>query len=198
MAQHTHNPQAIRDEIARVQHELETLNDEAIREQRRLEMAESINAREHKVTPGKSTGPEVIASTQRGRLQEIEERDAELRGRLSELQHQLDTIEQKQQKSARELSVGAAEPPQHDPIDATSELGIGVVAWVTQEGGPSTRLYTRPGEEAGGMIDRIPSGTQMTILDGPAEVDNQTWWRVRTTEGREGWVPATGLRGRPA
>jgi len=36
------------------------------------------------------------------------------------------------------------------------------------------------------------------VLYGPEDVDGHNWWRVRTTDGKEGWVPEDGLRARVA
>jgi SH3-like domain-containing protein len=37
----------------------------------------------------------------------------------------------------------------------------------------------------------------MTLLEGPESRDNHTWWRIRTTDGREGWVAGEDLRAQP-
>jgi len=34
----------------------------------------------------------------------------------------------------------------------------------------------------------LPSGTVVTLLEGPRQADGLTWWRVRTQVNGEGWV----------
>ncbi len=46
-------------------------------------------------------------------------------------------------------------------------------------------------------VDRLPPGTQMTLLEGPHQADNHAWWHIRTTDGREGWVAGEELRSQP-
>jgi hypothetical protein len=33
----------------------------------------------------------------------------------------------------------------------------------------------------------------MTLLEGPVQDDGYPWWRIRTVDGREGWVAGTEL-----
>lgn len=164
MAEYTHIDPALQAQIDAVQAQLNKCDAEAIRLQRELEMAERAGEQDN---------------TQLGRLEAVEEEVAALRQQLSELHQQ--------------ASQQSAEPPKSEPVAVSSQLGVGAIAWVAQEGGISTRLHTRPGLNPGGVIDRLAPGTQMTVLDGPEDVDGHTWWRVRSTEGREGWVADDGL-----
>jgi uncharacterized protein YgiM (DUF1202 family) len=67
---------------------------------------------------------------------------------------------------------------------------------VTREGGLPLRLRTGAGLEHD-VRDRLQPGTQMTLLEGPKEADNYSWWHIRTTDGREGWVAGQDLRTQP-
>jgi hypothetical protein len=77
--------------------------------------------------------------------------------------------------------------------DFCTELAVGCQAWVTREGGLVLRIRTAPAITATNIISRLPIGTQMEILEGPAAADGFTWWRVRTVGGVEGWVSGENL-----
>jgi uncharacterized protein YgiM (DUF1202 family) len=38
------------------------------------------------------------------------------------------------------------------------------------------------------VIDGISPGTRLTLVEGPVSADGHSWWNIRTTDGREGWV----------
>lgn len=40
----------------------------------------------------------------------------------------------------------------------------------------------------GTVLTKIAAGEQVTILEGPIDVDNYYWWRMRTADGIEGWA----------
>ncbi|MCU0489973.1 MAG: SH3 domain-containing protein [Chloroflexaceae bacterium] len=67
-------------------------------------------------------------------------------------------------------------------------LGVGVTAWVRKAGGMPLRRRSAPGLGSE-VLDALPPGTALTLLEGPSPADNYTWWRVRVSaDGREGWV----------
>jgi uncharacterized protein YgiM (DUF1202 family) len=79
---------------------------------------------------------------------------------------------------------------------ASGGLAVGGTAYVTRVGGLPLRLRTGAGlnnEIAG----RLQPGTEMTLLEGPRPADNHAWWRIRTADGREGWVAGEELRTQP-
>jgi predicted RNase H-like nuclease (RuvC/YqgF family) len=78
----------------------------------------------------------------------------------------------------------------------TSGLAVGGNAWVTREGGLPLRLRSGAGLSHD-VRDRLQPGTQMTLLEGPHQADNYSWWHIRTTDGREGWVAGQDLRTQP-
>ena len=95
----------------------------------------------------------------------------------------------KQQEAAHAKQTTAAP-------SAGGGIAVGGTAYVTRAGGMPLRLRSGAGlnHEA---IDRLPPGTQMTLLEGPHQADNHAWWRIRTTDGREGWVAGEELRSQP-
>jgi Bacterial SH3 domain len=95
----------------------------------------------------------------------------------------------KQQEVAR-AKEAATSPP------ASGGIAVGGTAYVTRAGGMPLRLRSGAGLNHD-AIDRLPPGTQMTLLEGPHQADNHAWWHIRTTDGREGWVAGEELRSQP-
>jgi Dyp-type peroxidase family len=86
--------------------------------------------------------------------------------------------------------LGDEEPPEDG-------LHIGGQAFITRSGGNiNWRLREQP-SLSGRILGSLTPGTQMTLLEGPVSADGHLWWRVRTTNGREGWVAQGGLVPRP-
>jgi uncharacterized protein YgiM (DUF1202 family) len=75
---------------------------------------------------------------------------------------------------------------------ATGGLALGVTAYVQKAGGKNLRLRDKAGLESH-VSDSLRPGTQLTLLIGPVERDGYPWWRIRTADGREGWVAGTEL-----
>jgi hypothetical protein len=71
-------------------------------------------------------------------------------------------------------------------------VAVGCPAWVTRAGGQVLRMRDGP-SLSGVILTRLPIGTQMEVLEGPRPADGFTWWRVRSTGGREGWVAGENL-----
>ena len=76
---------------------------------------------------------------------------------------------------------------------STHGLSVGGNAWVTRAGGLPLRLRSAPSLD-GNILDRLAPGTQMTLLAGPQDGSGHSWWHIRTTDGREGWVAGEDLR----
>jgi hypothetical protein len=93
--------------------------------------------------------------------------------------------------SAPAASAPAATPAAA-PAAAPGVLAPGVSAWVRKTGGKNLRLRDKPGLESNAFAG-LPPGTQMTILEGPIQDDGYPWWRIRVSDGREGWVAGTEL-----
>jgi hypothetical protein len=73
-------------------------------------------------------------------------------------------------------------------------LTIGGQADVISTGG-TLRLRSGPGLTFGIMSD-MAAGTRVTILEGPRSADSLNWWRMRLTDGTEGWA-ADNIGGQP-
>jgi len=75
-------------------------------------------------------------------------------------------------------------------------LAIGGTAYVQKAGGKNLRLRNAPGLDTD-VLAGLPPGTQLSLLEGPIEDDGYPWWRIRTSDGREGWVAGTELVTQP-
>lgn len=164
--------QALQTEIHSVQEQLSQREREARRLQRALAEVENQGA------PG---------SAARGELQQANEH-------IDALRQQLDSL-RAQASSSAARSPDSIQLPEHDPLTGERGIAIGSVAWVAQQGGVSTHLRTHPHFEIGEDVTRISPGMQLTVLDGPEQEEGYRWWRIRTSDGREGWVPDEGLMG---
>jgi hypothetical protein len=76
---------------------------------------------------------------------------------------------------------------------ASGGLAVGGTAYVTRVGGLPLRLRTGAGLD-NEISGRLQPGTEMQLLEGPKQADNHAWWRIRTSDGREGWVAGEELR----
>ena len=75
-------------------------------------------------------------------------------------------------------------------------LGVGAAAWVREEGGKNLRRRSGPGTSSD-VLDTLPPGTQVALLEGPTETDGYHWWKIRIGDGREGWVAGEELVVKP-
>lgn len=41
------------------------------------------------------------------------------------------------------------------------------------------------------ILNKVPEGTLLNILDGPKCADDNHWWKIRTDNGLEGWMTET-------
>ena len=72
-----------------------------------------------------------------------------------------------------------------DRVATCANLAVNCDAWVTRVGGLRLRLRSDANLQ-GQVIEFLPPGTQMTLLEGPRSDDGYSWWRARTLGGREG------------
>jgi len=64
---------------------------------------------------------------------------------------------------------------------------IGVIAQVQTTDNDVLNLRNGPGLNFP-RLGTIPSGTMVTLIDGPQNADGLIWWKVRLPNGTEGWV----------
>lgn len=83
------------------------------------------------------------------------------------------------------LSVEAT-PGQTTGNEPMPSLQIDSYAQVVNTGGQSLRGRAEPGTGSE-VVARFPPGTRLLIVDGPIEMDDFAWWKVRSDEGEEGW-----------
>jgi small-conductance mechanosensitive channel len=163
----TEQQQTVQQRIQELEEQISQLEREAVRLTRELESVENQGAQ---------------GSAVRGELQEKNLILDDLRLRLNGLR-----TEQAQ------TNPPPAQPPEHAPVAGDKGIAIGGMVWVAQEGGVSTHLRTHPHFERGEDKARLTAGMQCTVVDGPEHEQGYTWWRVRTTDGDEGWLPDEGL-----
>ena len=146
-------------------------------------------------TASGATTDAAALQTARQQVDDLQKQLRELQRKMAEEQATREAEEmaqdliRKQQAASHTKEVAAATP-------IGGGLAVGGTAYVTSAGGMPLRLRSGAGlnHEA---VDRLPPGTQMTLLEGPHQADNHAWWRIRTTDGREGWVAGEELRTQP-
>ena len=175
------NMQNLSEQIGTLQQQLAERNTQVEQLQQRLNSAES------------QTNQSDQAAKQ---LQAAQAQVQTLQQQIAQLQAQISQQAAPGQKSGSAWAQEAAPAQQTAPAGGTT-LSVGSSAWVTQAGGLPLRLRSQPGLAKDTVIDRLPPGTQMTLLEGPQPHDNHLWWRIRTTDGREGWVAGEDLRTQP-
>lgn len=118
---------------------------------------------------------------------------------LQAMQKEMAALQQRL-KEAEAQSVPAAPAPaaSQQPVAAPRPegLAIGATAWVRKAGGKGLNRRSAPGINST-VHDSLNIGTQMTLLEGPLTADGYTWWRMRTSDGREGWVAGEELVTQP-
>lgn len=68
-----------------------------------------------------------------------------------------------------------------------SRLRVGMQARVAFTDGSDMRIRVSPGFSQE-IINMVPEGTSITILQGPKCVDDSTWWQIHVENGMEGWM----------
>jgi hypothetical protein len=134
----------------------------------------------------------------RRELDAVEKQGAQgsaVRGELQQADEDIDALRQRLDELHAQTTPPTAQPPEREPLTGERGIVIGGMAWLAQEGGVSTHLRTHPHFERGEDVTRITSGMQLAVLDGPEHEEGYTWWRVRTSNGHEGWLPEEGLMG---
>jgi hypothetical protein len=68
-----------------------------------------------------------------------------------------------------------------------TEIRPGVTVVVQGTGGLGLRVRAEPSTQ-GRQVASAGEGDALTVIEGPREADDHTWWKVRTGEGEEGWA----------
>ena len=78
-------------------------------------------------------------------------------------------------------------PAEEPPAEEISEIGIGAGVVTTSD---TVNLRAEPSTQAN-AIDQLDAGVELTIIDGPQEADEFTWWQVEVNDSEgpvTGWV----------
>lgn len=55
------------------------------------------------------------------------------------------------------------------------------------EAGANLNLRSSPSTQSE-VLKKIQAGDTITILEGPSDMEDYYWWKIRTLDGIEGWV----------
>jgi len=84
-------------------------------------------------------------------------------------------------------------PVSTPPVTALpTEIRPGALVVVTNTGAGGLNLREEATTSAN-TVGRAQDGTVLTVLEGPQQADDYTWWKVRTPDGKEGWAAANWL-----
>ena len=81
------------------------------------------------------------------------------------------------------------------PIDSTTqpssftEITVGAPVIVQGTGNAGLNLRAQPTTGAA-IVITVKEGNSLTVMEGPKEADGLVWWKLRTTDGKEGWGAA--------
>ncbi len=121
---------------------------------------------------------------QQRRLRDMRQEMAEMRQRLQETEEKL---QEKTELQAALERIQELEAQLEEQEAAPTGMAAGNPAWVRKAGGQGLNRRDAPGLNST-VMDSLSIGTQVTLLEGPHPADGYTWWRVRVSDGREGWV----------
>lgn len=160
-------------------------------------------------------GAQSSASTASQQTQQLQQQNQQLQQQITDLKRQLEQAKTGTQGDLQAAKQLAAEKDKQiadlqAKLAATASaagvtapagaqaaaLAVGGQAWVTREGGMGLRLRSGAGLEHN-VLGSLPPGSELTLLGGPQQADNYSWWHIRTADGREGWVAGQDLRTQP-
>jgi len=78
------------------------------------------------------------------------------------------------------------------PPQQFTEIAVGATVVVQGVGTDGLNVRADAGTAAE-ILETVPEGTNLVVLEGPQEADGLTWWKVRTPAGQEGWAADTYL-----
>jgi hypothetical protein len=175
------------DEMKKVGADMQKLSEQIATLQQQL-AAKTAEANGLRTQAAQNAGSAVALEDANAQLEVLRKQIAELQSKQS-AEGSKPTAEQgsKQGAAASQPSAVTLSSDENAPAPAARRLDAGATAWVTQAGGLPLRLRSGPSLEAD-VIDRLKPGTQMTLMEGPIFDTGHSWWRINTTDGRQGWV----------
>jgi hypothetical protein len=87
-----------------------------------------------------------------------------------------------------------SQPPTATPTIPVGPIVVGGRVVVTRTEGRGLSVRAEPGLGAARLFYLI-DGEILEVIGGPAEVEESTWWHLRTADGREGWCTGFFLQG---
>ncbi len=151
------------------------------------------------------------STAQRQKMNEMRKEMAQMRQKLDQVEQaasaqepdeDIEELTAAQQAEARagaqrELEEARRRVQELDKAIGPAEgLMVGNTAWVRKAGGKGLNRRDAPGLKSN-VLDSLTIGSQLSLLEGPNPVDGYTWWRVRASDGREGWVAGEELVTQP-
>jgi hypothetical protein len=66
-----------------------------------------------------------------------------------------------------------------------TEVAVGATVVVQGTAAAGLNLRAEPG---GQVVAAVKEKAELVVLEGPQQANGLTWWKVRTADGKEGWV----------
>jgi len=70
-----------------------------------------------------------------------------------------------------------------------TEIAPGATVLVQGTGSAGLNLRAQPSTKAA-IVVTVKEGSSLTVVEGPQEADGLVWWKLRTSDGKEGWGAA--------
>jgi hypothetical protein len=67
-----------------------------------------------------------------------------------------------------------------------TEIAPGATVLIQGTQGLGLNLRGEPTRQ-GRLVVNVKDGTALTVVDGPREADGHVWWKLRMSDGKEGW-----------
>jgi len=75
------------------------------------------------------------------------------------------------------------------PAGPFTEIAGGATVLVQGTGNAGLNLRAQPTTTAA-IVITVKEGNTLTVVEGPKEAEGLVWWKLRTTDGKEGWGAA--------
>jgi hypothetical protein len=104
--------------------------------------------------------------------------------------HDLISCKQPERLALDSVTQSGGQSASSCPGAPAQRVSVGEAGYVCTQT-DNVRVRNAPNRSAD-VIASLPPGTTFTILDGPACSDDWSWWRVRTSQGEQGWIAEGG------